>query len=197
MNIESGDIIEKYRKCISTNNNNSYKYVLGLSIIQINPKNKIIKFNDIADKVVDIYFNNIFINKLIEHNKNQETRVQIDMKNYFDKYGLKKELDKSNKEEIVKIIVNNRNNGFFKYVLPCFTGAKKGNNGNYIYPDVGCNEFFSYDINKQEIHLSENMMDIINKQYNLIKNITVEEYSKYLKKKNNNKNNIDYILDEY
>ncbi|MDY2883424.1 MAG: hypothetical protein SOT71_12310 [Romboutsia timonensis] len=42
------------------NNNNSAKYILGLSILLIKPSSKVIKFEDIADKVAEIYFRNIF-----------------------------------------------------------------------------------------------------------------------------------------
>ena len=82
------ELIEKYEKLL-LRNNNSYKYVLGLSILMIKPKSRIIKFEEIADKVVDIYFRNIFKYSLIEHNKNQPTKVQQGMKIYFDTYGYK------------------------------------------------------------------------------------------------------------
>ena len=125
------ELIEKYEKLL-LRNNNSYKYVLGLSILMIKPKSRIIKFEEIADKVVDIYFRNIFKYNLIEHNKNQPTKVQQDMKIYFDTYGYKNYLTNLDKENIIKLIVQNKNNGFFKYVLPCFTGAKKNDKGQYI-----------------------------------------------------------------
>ena len=64
------ELVEKYKECISKNNNNSYKYVLGLSILLIRPSAKIIKFEEIADKVVEIYFRNIFKYNLIEYKNN-------------------------------------------------------------------------------------------------------------------------------
>ena len=64
--VEIDEIVYKYKMSISSNNVNSYKYVLGLSIILINPNYKRISFEQIADKVIDIYFNNIIINGLVE-----------------------------------------------------------------------------------------------------------------------------------
>ena len=40
------ELIEKYEKLL-LRNNNSYKYVLGLSILMIKPKSRIIKFEEI------------------------------------------------------------------------------------------------------------------------------------------------------
>ncbi|MGM9530969.1 hypothetical protein, partial [Intestinibacter sp.] len=68
--VEISEIVYKYKNAISSNNINSYKYVLGLSIILINPNYKRISFNQIADKVIDIYFNNIIVNKLMEQKNN-------------------------------------------------------------------------------------------------------------------------------
>lgn len=122
-------LIEKYKNSISVNNNNSYKYVLGLSILLIKPSSKVIKFEEIADKVVEIYFRNIFKYNLIEYrSKNKVPKVQQDMQCYFDKNNMVELLSLKDKKELIDLIVNNKNNGFFKYVLPCFIGAKKDEN---------------------------------------------------------------------
>ena len=42
------ELIEKYEKLL-LRNNNSYKYVLGLSILMIKHKSRIIKFEEISD----------------------------------------------------------------------------------------------------------------------------------------------------
>ena len=190
------ELIEKYEKLL-LRNNNSYKYVLGLSILMIKPKSRIIKFEEIADKVVDIYFRNIFKYNLIEHNKNQPTKVQQDMKIYFDTYGYKNYLTNLDKENIIKLIVQNKNNGFFKYVLPCFIGAKKNDKGQYIYPAIGENEFFYYDLNKEVIVLSDEFLDIINQNQSKLKAITIKKYTEYLEKRNPNNKSISEILNYY
>lgn len=190
------ELIEKYEKLL-LRNNNSYKYVLGLSILMIKPESRIIKFEDIADKVVEIYFRNIFKYNLIEHNKNQQTKVQQDMKTYFDTYGYKNHLSDIDKENLINLIVKNKNNGFFKYVLPCFTGAKKNDKGQYIYPLIWENEYFYYDLNKEVIVLSHEYIYIINQKYTLLKNITIEKYAQYLEKRNPKNKDIRKILSHY
>ena len=189
-------LVEEYEKLLSRNNN-SYKYVLGLSILKIKPKSRIIKFEEIAQVVVDIYFRNIFKYNLVEHSKNQPTKVQQDMQEYFDTYGYKTKLDDRDKENLVKLIVENKKNGFFKYVLPCFNGAKKNEKGYYIYPSIGENNFFYYDLDKEVIVLSEEFLDIINTKHYLLKSITIEKYIQYLERRNPDNNDISYILNEY
>lgn len=192
------ELVEKYKECISKNNNNSYKYILGLSILLIRPSAKIIKFEEIADKVVEIYFRNIFKYNLIEYkNKNQLPKVQQDMQSYFDKNGMVELLSLKQKKELIDLVVANKNNGFFKYVLPCFTGAKKDENGKYIYPNYGCNKFFSYDINKEEIILTDEFFETIIKRYHELKYVTIEEYIKYLRKRNEDNYYIEEIINYY
>ena len=182
--VEISEIVYKYKNAISSNNINSYKYVLGLSIILINPNYKRISFNQIADKVIDIYFNNIIVNQLIEQKNNNMITLKT-IKEYIDENNIKSELSKKDKNLLIEKIVGNKNNGFFKYVLPCFTGAEKIEIGRYIYPLSGENEFFSFDIDKEEIILSDEFFNSLQKDYFTLKFITVEEYSKYLEKKNN------------
>lgn len=190
--VEISETVYKYKNAISSNNMNSYKYVLGLSIILINPNYKIISFYQIADKVIDIYFNNIIVNGLVEQKDNNMIALR-DIKEYIDQNNIKSELSKKDKNLLIEKLVENKNDGFFKYVLPCFTGAKKNEKGRYIYPLDGENEFFSYDIDKKEIVLSDEFLGCLQKDYFLLKFITIEEYAKYLKKKNNDKD-VKYIL---
>ena len=190
--VEINETVYKYKNAISSNNMNSYKYVLGLSIILINPNYKTISFYQIADKVIDIYFNNIIINGLIEQKDNNMIALR-DIKEYIEQNNIKFELSKKDKNLLIEKLVNNKKNGFFKYVLPCFIGAQKNEKGRYIYPLDGKNEFFSYDIDKKEIILSDEFFDCLQKDYFLLKFITIEEYAKYLEKKNNDKD-IKYIL---
>lgn len=195
--IKLDELMIKYLNYISKNNNNSAKYVLGLSILMVKPKNNIIEFKDIADKVIDIYFRNIFKYDLIEHNKNQPSKVQQDMKEYFETYGYTSELSSIDRNNIRNLIIKNKSNGFFKYVLPCFTGARKNDKGEYIYPNIGENEFFYYDLYKEELILKQDFLNLINEKYYLIKYLTIEYYRKYLEKKNPNIKNINEILIEY
>ena len=101
------------------------------------------------------------------------------------------------KENIIKLIVQNKNNGFFKYVLPCFTGAKKNDKGQYIYPAIGENEFFYYDLTKEVIVLSDEFLDIINQNQSKLKAITIKKYTEYLEKRNPNNKSISEILNYY
>ncbi len=187
------DMIEKYEKSLSRNNN-SAKYVLGLSILMIKPNDKKIKFYDIADKVIDIYYNNVFKHHLVEHNKNQVPKTIQDMKNYFDIYGYPTELTSTDKLNIIKMVVENKKNGFFRYVLPCFTGAKKDDKGTYLYPTRGENEFFSYDLKEEEIILSDEFLNLIKNEYHLLKCITIDKYIDYLKRRNDNNKEISEIM---
>ena len=189
-------LTQKYEESLSRNNN-SAKYVLGLSILMIKPTSKIIRFEEIAEKVVGIYFRNVFKYNLVEHNINQPTKVQQDMKEYFDKYGCPERLTAVDKQKLVELVVKNKNNGFFKYVLPCFTGAKKNEKGQYVYPSVGENEFFSYNMFKEELILSDDFLDIINKKYYMLKCITIEKYIIYMEKRNPDNKEISEIINYY
>ena len=189
--VEISETVYKYKNAISSNNMNSYKYVLGLSIILINPNYKIISFYQIADKVIDIYFNNIIVNGLVEQKDNNMIALR-DIKEYIDKNDIESELSKKDKNLLIEKLVDNKKNGFFKYVLPCFIGAQKNEKGRYIYPLAGENEFFSYDIDKKEIVLSDEFLGCLQKDYFLLKFITIEEYAKYLEKRNHR--DVKYIL---
>ena len=182
--VEIDEIVYKYKMSISSNNVNSYKYVLGLSIILINPNYKRISFEQIADKVIDIYFNNIIINGLVEQKNNNMIALK-QIRDYIDENNIKSELNKTDKNLLIEKLIDNQKNGFFKYVLPCFTGAKKDEQGRYVYPLTGENEFFSYNIEEKEIILSDKFFDCLRREYFLLKFITIEEYSKYLEKRNN------------
>lgn len=191
-------LIEKYKNSISVNNNNSYKYVLGLSILLIKPSSKVIKFEEIADKVVEIYFRNIFKYNLIEYrSKNKVPKVQQDMQCYFDKNNMVELLSLKDKKELIDLIVNNKNNGFFKYVLPCFTGAKKDENNRYIYPTFGYNDFFYYDLNNKNIILTDEFFDVLIKRYHELKFITIDKYILYLKSINVDNDYIEEIINYY
>lgn len=194
--MDISELIDKYEKSLSRNNN-SAKYVLALSILMLKPQNNIIRFEEIADKAIDIYFRNIYKYKLVEHNKNQPTKVQKDMSAYFDKYGYLDELTSTHKNNIVDIVVKNKNNGFFKYVLPCFTGAKKNEKGQYVYPVVGENEFFFYNLNTEEVILSDEFLKLIKQEYHILRFITIEKYAQYLKKRNSQNIEIYEILNYY
>lgn len=182
--VEIDETVYKYKTAISSNNVNSYKYVLGLSIILINPNYKRISFEQIADKVIDIYFNNIIINGLVEQKNNNMIALK-QIRDYIDENNIKSELNKTDKNLLIEKLIDNQKNGFFKYVLPCFTGAKKDEQGRYVYPLTGENEFFSYNIEEKEIILSDQFFDCLRREYFLLKFITIEEYSKYLEKRNN------------
>lgn len=97
----------------------------------------------------------------------------------------------------MKKVVSNKNKGFFRYVLPCFTGAKKGSKGRYVYPLKGENDFFSYDLNLCKIELTEPFYELILKKGYQLKCITIEEYIKYLKKRNPKNRNIEQIINYY
>lgn len=191
--VEIDEIVYKYKMSISSNNVNSYKYVLGLSIILINPNYKRISFEQIADKVIDIYFNNIIINGLVEQKNNNMIALK-QIRDYIDENNIKSELNKTDKNLLIEKLVDNQKNGFFKYVLPCFTGAKKDEQGRYVYPLTGENEFFSYNIEEKEIILSDKFFDCLRREYFLLKFITIEEYSKYLEKRNNR--DVKYVLNK-
>lgn len=191
--VEIDEIVYKYKMSISSNNVNSYKYVLGLSIILINPNYKRISFEQIADKVIDIYFNNIIINGLVEQKNNNMIALK-QIRDYIDENNIKSELNKTDKNLLIEKLIDNQKNGFFKYVLLCFTGAKKDEQGRYVYPLTGENEFFSYNIEEKEIILSDKFFDCLRREYFLLKFITIEEYSKYLEKRNNK--DVKYVLNK-
>ena len=166
---------------------------MGLSIILINPNYKRISFEQIADKVIDIYFNNIIINGLVEQKNNNMIALK-QIRDYIDENNIKSELNKTDKNLLIEKLIDNQKNGFFKYVLPCFTGAKKDEQGRYVYPLTGENEFFSYNIEEKEIILSDKFFDCLRREYFLLKFITIEEYSKYLEKRNNK--DVKYVLNK-
>ena len=81
--------------------------------------------------------------------------------------------------------------------MPCFTGAKKNDKGQYIYPLIGENEFFYYDLNKEVMVLSNEFLYIINKNYSQLNEITIKKYIEYLEKRNPDNKNISKILNYY
>lgn len=192
--IKISEMAYKYKQAISSNNTNSAKYVLGLSVILINPNYKRISFEQIAEKVVDIYFHNIIVNKLVEQKNNNMIALK-QIKEYMEKYNITSELSRIDKSKLIEIISNHKTSGFFKYVLPCFTGAKKDVNGRYIYPIKGRNEFFAYDIDKKEIILSDEFFRCLQEEYMTLKVITIEEYINYLQKRNNK--DVRFVLEKY
>ena len=190
--------IEDYASCLRYNNN-SYKFVLGLAILKIKEREEgnYIDFYKLAEEITEIYFRNIFKFNINENGKNKETRVEQIMKNYFTKYGYTSELTNTDKKNISKLIVENKKDGFFKYTLPCFDCAKKDDKGRYLYPDKGKNDFFYYDIDKEEIILTDDFLNLIKKEKKSLNRITIEKYELFLKKRNENIKNIHEILKYY
>ena len=74
---------------------------------------------------------------------------------------------------------------------------EKNDKGQYIYPAIGENEFFYYDLNKEVIVLSDEFLDIINQNQSKLKAITIKKYTEYLEKRNPNNKSISEILNYY
>ena len=191
---ETSSLVDEYKLAISSNNNNSYKYVLGLSILQISPSYNRITFEQIADKVLNIYIRNILEYNLKEYNASQVPETIKMIKNYFEDRDIK-HINIRDRKELIERMINNKKNGFFKYVLACFTGAKKNINGYYEYPSIGENKIFSNDLSKKEIILTDNFLNVINEEYDEIKIITTQAYINYLQKKNST--NIKEVFKSY
>ena len=73
----------------------------------------------------------------------------------------------------------------------------KNDKGQYIYPLIGENEFFYYDLNKEVMVLSNEFLYIINKNYSQLNEITIKKYIEYLEKRNPDNKNISKILNYY
>ena len=105
-------------------------------------------------------------------------------------------LTDKNKQELANIVLGDKNKGFFKYVLPCFTGAKKDYKGRYAYSAKWWNEFSIYDLNLGKWSWQNFTMNCL-KKYHELKYITIEEYINYLQKRNPKNTRIEEIINYY
>ncbi|EOD00505.1 HNH endonuclease [Caldisalinibacter kiritimatiensis] len=187
-------------------NQNSYKFALGLAIINTIKSDRKISYTKIAKEIARYYFKHHFIYKINEtNNLNQKPIVITILEEYMKiKYGKKiiptkltnNDLDnlsiylidpskmkcKVNDLEIKKKL---NKQGFFYYTLPCWQHASKENGKKYYsYKQKDENDYFSYDIDEQEIVITDSFYKLITKEKELLKYITVTEWVKFAEKFN-------------
>jgi hypothetical protein len=83
---------------------------------------------------------------------------------------------------------------FFSYVLSCWQGASRNQRGYYVHPKLGINEFFSYDVIKKEIELTEPFIACINDHRETLRNLNVLEWAQFLEKFNLSPNLITKLM---
>lgn len=180
--------VSEYIKLVNDGNQNTYKHALGYVLAQLNPQNNIIEFKEIADKVIDFYYTRAIIPGLSHtSNPKQQPKAITAIKEVLQEEGLLENVDvipKEIKERMIEKIVNEKNKGFFKYVLPCWEGARKSPNGNYIYPPVGENSCFSYSLGTRQIILKDDFKNLINDNSELLKEMVLEALEHKLKRFN-------------
>lgn len=181
-------MIEHYQKSISGNNQNSYKFALGLAILEVYDDEPKITYKAIAEKVASYYYRNHFRFKLSETGNPAQTPAVVDsFKDSLQKHHCDdpphefKKLDKEIRSDCIdRILGQGSRRSFFHYPLPCWTGAPKNSKGSDIHPKKGQNEFFAYDSNEYELCLTEKFSHTINNHRNLLINITIFEWVKFL-----------------
>ena len=180
--------VNEYIRLVSSKNQNTYKYALGYALAVLNPKGITISFEEIADIVVDFYYERAIVPNLRHsNNKNQVPRVIQDMQKVLEDYAYLpgvEPLPKRFKVSMIEKVISNTTNGFFRYVLPCWEEAIKNEKGYYIYPKEGENSCFSYSVDKREIVLKEEFKNCINEYSNRLQAKVLEELSEFLKKYN-------------
>lgn len=180
--------VSEYIELISKRNQNTYKYALGYVLAELNPEKNIIPFQVIADKIIDFYYMRAVLPKLSHtNNPAQKQKVITTIEEVIQEEGLLEDVDvipEKIKKKIVKKIVREKNNGFFKYVLPCWEGARKNSSEKYIYPEVGENNCFWYSLVSEEIVLKEDFKSLINYNSELLKKMVLQVLEEKLRRFN-------------
>ena len=132
--------IDDFMMCVTKANQNTYKYALAYAFLEINLDSAFIDFDTIAKKVIEFYYLKAVQPQLVHtNNKKQQpivvTVIERVMKEYGYDYSYESIPDDA-MEKMVCEIVEEKNKGFFKYVLPCWEGAKKDDRGYYVYPCI-------------------------------------------------------------
>ena len=184
-------MLKMYKKTISSNNQNTYKFALGLAIIQTTEKDPMLSYQQIGEKIAEYYFKNHFRFKIREtNNPDLVPGVVTLLENYAKKdAGLREasRLTKGLRVNLARLLVSPESGiskSFFAYVLPCWEGAKRNEHGYYEYPKRGENNFFSYDGETQKIILTETFHQCIMENRNLLVDLTILEWVKFLEKFN-------------
>ncbi|PAB60815.1 HNH endonuclease signature motif containing protein [Anaeromicrobium sediminis] len=198
--------LEKYKKAISRNQN-SYKFALGLALIQTINNNRRVYYEEIIRKVADIYFKHHFIYKINESNNPNQVPIVITileeyLKNVYGNISNIKKLSKEDLNALSVYLINPKkitniinsplvatklttNKGFFYYTLPCWQKAEKIKGKSYYdYSNSGENDFFLYDSNKKVLLIKEDFINLINTRKELLTDITVGQWVKFTEKFN-------------
>ncbi|MDO5516197.1 MAG: hypothetical protein Q4F66_01505 [Clostridium sp.] len=180
--------VKDYMQLVTSGNQNTYKYALGYALAVIKPQDKVVLFEDIAEVIVEFYYIRAIVPNLRHsNNERQVPRVIQDMEEVLESYsylpGVEK-LPEELKKSMMKKVIDNITNGFFRYVLSCWEGARKNEKGYYIYPKEGKNSCFSYSLARQEIVLEEEFKECINRNSEMIQQDILEGLSEFLKKYN-------------
>jgi hypothetical protein len=163
-------VLLKYQKTISSGNQNSYKFALGFAILDRYDGTSRLAFSSLSEIVAKLYYRNHVVFRLREtNNASQEPNAIKIIARYLEQCGMAgqppRQLSSSGMRELAKLIVEpppRWGRSFFAYVLPCWQGASRDSRGYYIHPKQGANDFFSYDVVKKEIALSDSFMTCIN-----------------------------------
>jgi len=185
-------VLLKYQKTISSGNQNSYKFALGFAILDRYDGTSRLAFSRLSEIVAKLYYRNHVVFRLREtNNASQEPNAIKIIAKYLEQCGMAgqppKQLSGYHLRELAKLLVeppSGWGRSLFAYVLPCWQGASRDIRGYYVHPKQGANEFFSYDVVKKEIALSDSFMTCINQHKMTLLSLSILEWAQFLEKFN-------------
>jgi hypothetical protein len=194
-------MIELFQKTISTGNQNTYKFALGLAMVQEYKDDSKINLLPIAKRFAEYYYRNHIVFKLREtNNPDQEPMALIILRRLVREYYKDdlppRKIDNIFKEKYSNALLNpplDLRKSVFTYVLPCWQGAKKSQHGNYLYPSNGKNDFFSYSKDEGFLVLTQKFEDTIKRYRRTLLSITILEWARFIEKFNQLPNLISKI----
>lgn len=190
------DWCKKFQKVISTGNQNSYKFAVGMAIVEIGKK--VITYLELAEKLAEYYHRNVIRFKIRETtNINQQPKAHQIIIEFFRNKEITHKLSEEDKKEIAKqyVSINQFRDSVLYYVLPCWEGAQSNDNlkSKYKYPAEGDNSFFSYSKKDAQIELKDEFYEIVKNNKQLLLDLTVLEWVRFLEKFNNIPNLVNKI----
>lgn len=180
--------LEAYQKAISTGNQNTYKFALGLSILDLYKGNQEISYSELSEMFAELYYRNVYKFKIRETNnlsqKPKTHRIIEDFVRMFEEKNKDEILpSRLKKAETKEIALRFLKEDIFFHVLPCFEGAEKSGS-SYAYNQEGENSFFEYSRQKQRLVLKNEFCELIKAHRALLKDVTVFEWAKFCEKYN-------------
>lgn len=194
-------MIEAFHKAISTGHQNTYKFALGLAILQEYESDPKLDLLRIAARLAAYYYRNHLIFKLREtNNPDQEPVAILVLKRLVEEFYKggtpPKNMEKRFKDTYAKALLEpplDIGRSVLTYVLPCWQGAAKNPKGYYDYPSAGENDFFSYSKGIGLLEISPEFQLALKEHRRTLQSLTVLEWARFLEKFNQTPNLISKL----